>query len=69
MGSKKKEPTSSKINFLMQFSLLYFQMNDTCEGMNFTHLTELMLLCYPVKVNNTKNVILQWDITTENCIT
>jgi len=24
---------------LMQFSLLAFEMNDTCEGMNFTHLT------------------------------
>jgi len=24
---------------LMQFSLLDFEMNDTCENMNFTHLT------------------------------
>jgi len=24
---------------LMQFSLLDFKMNDTCGGMNFTHLT------------------------------
>jgi len=24
---------------LMQFSLLDFKENDTCEGMNFTHLT------------------------------
>jgi len=23
----------------MQFSLLDFKMNDTCDGMNFTHLT------------------------------
>jgi len=23
----------------MQFSLLDFEMNDTCDGMNFTHLT------------------------------
>jgi len=54
MSSKKKEPTSSKINFLMQFSLLDFQMNDTCEGMNFTHLTKLMLLHYLVKVKTLK---------------
>jgi len=24
---------------LMQFSLLALMMNDTCDGMNFTHLT------------------------------
>jgi len=23
----------------MQFSLLHLAMNDTCDGMNFTHLT------------------------------
>ena len=33
----------------MQFSLLDLAMNDTCEGMNFTHLTKLMLLHLPCK--------------------
>jgi len=32
--------TSSKNQqILMQFSLLDFKMNNTCDGMNFTHLT------------------------------
>jgi len=33
--------TSWKIKqqILMQFSLLELTMNDTCDGMNFTHLT------------------------------
>jgi len=30
----------------MQFSLLDCEMNDTYEGMNFTHLTQLMMLHY-----------------------
>jgi len=38
----------------MQFSLFDFKMNDTCEGMNFTHLTQLMLLHYLVKVETPK---------------
>jgi len=38
----------------MQFSLLDFKMNDTCEGMNFTHLTWLLLLHYLVKVETPK---------------
>jgi len=29
-------------------------MNGTCEGINFTHLTELMLLHYLVKVEKPK---------------
>jgi len=38
----------------MRFSLLDLQMNVTCEGMNFTHLTHLMLLHYLVKVETPK---------------
>ena len=38
----------------MQFSFLDFKTNDTCEGMNVTHLTELMLLHYLVKVKTPK---------------
>ena len=38
----------------MQFSLLDLEMNDTCDGMNFTHLTQLMLLHYLVKVKHRK---------------
>ena len=38
----------------MQFSLLDLEMNDTCDGMNFTHLTQLMLLHYLVKVETVK---------------
>jgi len=38
----------------MQFSLLDFQMNDTCEGMNFTRLMCLMLLHYLVKLDTPK---------------
>jgi len=35
---------------------------------NFTHLTKLVLLHYLVKVfKNTENVILQQEITKENC--
>jgi len=29
-------------------------MNNTCEGMNFTHLTKIMLLHYLVKVEKPK---------------
>jgi len=35
----------------MQFSLLYFKTNGTCNGINFTHLTS--------ESKNTKNVMLQ----------
>jgi len=34
---------------LIQFSMLDLQMNVTCDGMTFTHLTELVLLHYFVK--------------------
>jgi len=34
----------------MQFSLLDLEMNVTCDIMNFTHLTWLVLLHYLVKV-------------------
>jgi len=46
----------------MQFSLLDLKMNGTCDSMNFTHLTYLMLLHYLVKVKTPK------DITKENCV-
>jgi len=39
---------------LMQFSLLDLQINDTCDIMNFTHLTWLVLLHYFVKVKTLK---------------
>jgi len=51
----------------MQFPLLDLPMNDLCDRVNFTHLTELMLLQYLVKVKTLQNVILQCDITKENC--
>jgi len=38
----------------MQFSLLHFKMNDTCNSMNFIYLTQLMLLHYFVKVKTQK---------------
>jgi len=38
----------------MQFSSLELTMNDTSDGMNFTHLTELMLLHYLLKVETVK---------------
>ena len=38
----------------MQFSLLDFKMNDTCDGVNFTNLTYLLLLPYLVKVETPK---------------
>jgi len=38
----------------MQLSLLDFEMNDTREGMNFTHLTQLIMLHYLVKVETPK---------------
>jgi len=34
----------------MPFSLLDLEKNNTCDGMNFTHLTLLTLLQYLVKV-------------------
>ena len=43
-------------------------MNCTCDGMNFTHLTYLMLQHYLVIVKNTENVILPREFTKENCI-
>jgi len=38
----------------MPFSLLDLEKNCTCDCMNFTHLTWLMLLLYLVKVETTK---------------
>jgi len=38
----------------MQLSLLELQTNDTCDFMNFTHLTWLVLLHYVVKVKTPK---------------
>jgi len=38
----------------MQFSLLDLKINTTCDSMNFTLLTELMLLHYIVKVKTVK---------------
>jgi len=38
----------------MPFSLLDLEKNVTCDGMNFTHLTWLMLLLYLVKVETPK---------------
>jgi len=38
----------------MQFSLLDLQMNETCDIMNFTLLTWLVLLHYLVKVKTQK---------------
>jgi len=38
----------------MQFLPLDLQMNDTCDIMNFTHLTWLVLLHYLVKVKTPK---------------
>ena len=39
---------------LMQFSLLELTMNCTCEGVNFTHITQLIWLHYHVKVETVK---------------
>ena len=50
----------------MHFSQFELTMNDTCDGMNFTHLNLLILLHYQSR--NSENVILQWDITKENSI-
>ena len=38
----------------MQFSLLDSKMNDTCDGMNFTHFTYLLLLHYLVNFETPK---------------
>jgi len=38
----------------MLFPLLDLQMNDTCDFMNYTHLTWLVLLHYLVKVKTLK---------------
>jgi len=38
----------------MQLSLLELQTNDTCDVMNFIHLTWLVLLHYFVKVKTPK---------------
>jgi len=38
----------------MPFSLLDLEKNSTCDDMNFTHLTWLMLLHYLVKVETPK---------------
>jgi len=45
---------SKNKRILMQFSLLDLAMNGTCGRMNTTHLTELMLLHYLVKVRTPK---------------
>jgi len=34
--------------------MLDFEVNDTCKGMNFTHLTQLLLLHYLVKLDTPK---------------
>jgi len=39
---------------ILQFPLLDFKMNDTCVGMNFIHLTYLMLLHHLVKQKHQK---------------
>jgi len=39
---------------LMQLSLLELQMNDTCDIINFTHLTWLVLLHHLMKVKTPK---------------
>ena len=69
----KKEPLIFVCNYvknqriLMQFSLIDLEMNSTCESMNLPpHLTNVATL--PCENQNTKNVILQRDITKENCI-
>jgi len=60
MGHKKKSQLIFLCNFvkdqriLMQFSLLDLQMNVTCDIVNFTHLTWLVLLHYLVKVKTPK---------------
>jgi len=38
----------------MPFSLLDFKKNCTCDGMNFAHLTWLMILHYLVKLEASK---------------
>ena len=47
----------------MQFSLLELTMNDTCDVMSLhpPHLINVASL--PCESWNSKNVILQWDIT------
>jgi len=49
----------------MQFSQLDLKMNGICDGMNFTHLTELMLLHYLVKVKTLKCNITAGDYQTK----
>jgi len=50
----------------MQFSLLELTMNDTWYELHPPHLITVATL--PCESRNSKNVILQWDITKENCI-
>jgi len=38
----------------MPYSVLDLEKNSICDGMNFTHLTSLMLLHYLVKVETSK---------------
>jgi len=38
----------------MQYSLLNLTMNNTCDSMNLTYLTYLMMLDYLVKVETVK---------------
>jgi len=43
------EPFYKRLSKNQQFSLLDFKINDACEVINFTHLTNLTLLHYLVK--------------------
>jgi len=52
---------------LRQFPLLYFKINSTWQyELHPPHLNNVAAL--PCESQNTENVILQWDITKENCI-
>jgi len=69
----KKEPTYFVCNFVenqlifVPFSLIDLEINGTCDSITYPpHLTNVATV--PCESQNTKNVILQWDITKENCI-
>jgi len=44
----------------MQFSLFGFKMNDACDYINFTHLTQLLLQHYLVKIRKSKHQKCMW---------
>jgi len=50
----------------MLFSLLDLEKNCTCEGVNFTHLTRLMLLHYLVKSETPKMHVNTYSAFTVN---